>query len=168
MREVTARAPIALPIATCWEKLRDFSRALDYVPGLTSLEITTEASSGVGASRVVVHETTGAMNETITEWEEGRGFWMRLHRGERGPLPPLREARFHYGLEARGDDRTQIVLTMRYVLGLGPIGALLDALFLRRTLEKNLRDTALALALNYETDARVTPEQLAERRARAA
>ncbi|MEM7409139.1 MAG: SRPBCC family protein [Myxococcota bacterium] len=168
MREVTARARIALPQATCWEKLCDFTRALEYVPGLTSLEVTTEQREGVGASRVVVHETTGAMNETVTEWTEGQGFWMRLHRGEKGPMPPLREAQFRYWLEAQGADACDIVLTLRYALGLGPLGALLDALFLRRTLAKNLLDTALALAEHYETGARVTPEKLAARRARAA
>jgi len=165
-QQVRARARIHLPVEACWEKLRDFERALQYVPGLTDVRITTEARQGVGASRVVVHETTGAMDETISEWREGRGFRIRLHRGERGPMLPLRDAYFDYALEPAGEGECDIVMTMQYSLGLGPIGTLLDALLVRRLLRRTLGDTALALADNYETDQRVGSERLRVLRAR--
>lgn len=164
MQEVTARAPIQLPIEACWEKLRDLSRAIGYVPGLTDVRITTARKEGVGASRTVLHARTGAMDETVTEWSEGRGFWLRLHRGARGPLPPLREAHFQYALEPAPDGGCEVVTTMRYAVGLGPLGALLDALFLRRLLASSVGDVALALAEHYETDETVTPARLAELR----
>ena len=88
---VRAAAPIGLPIDECWEKLRDLTRARDYVPGLTDCVVRTEQREGVGASRVVTHHQFGAMDETIVEWDEGKGFTVRLHKGE-APARPFREA----------------------------------------------------------------------------
>ncbi|MEE3332340.1 MAG: SRPBCC family protein [Myxococcota bacterium] len=166
MNEVSARQRIALPISTCWEKLSDFSRAIDYVPGLTNLRVTTAQSTGIGASRVVVSRQAGPMDETITEWQEGKGFSIRLHRGGKGPMPPMSEASFEYALESAGEDTTDIVLRMRYGVRFGALGALLDALFLKHLMQRNLSDIALALADNYISNARVTPERLAQIRLR--
>jgi hypothetical protein len=170
MHKVTARQPIALPISKCWEKVRDFSRALNYVPGLTDLTITTPATSGVGASRVVVSAQFGPMDETITEWNEGRGFRIRLHRGDGAPMPPMREATCEYALEPSEDDpegTTYIAMSMEYELSYGILGSLLNALFLQRVMQGSMSDVALSLAENYVTDERVSKARLKELRAAA-
>ena len=61
MTTVAGHATIALPIEACWAKLRDLGCAAEYVPGVTECRVITEASEGVGASRHVVHRTSGAM-----------------------------------------------------------------------------------------------------------
>ena len=170
MHEVSSRQSIPLPIATCWEKLRDFTRALDYVQGLTDLTITTPETSGVGASRVVVSAQVGPMDETITEWNEGRGFVMRLHRGEQGPTPPMRQASVEYALESSAGDpehSTDIVMTMRYELRFGILGALLNVLVLQRVLQGSMSDVALAIVENYVPDLKSRPERMRELRAAA-
>lgn len=162
---VSARAAIPLPIEVCWEKLRDLSRAASYVPGLVGCVVTTEQREGVGASRRVTSRQFGDMDETVIAWDEGRGFSLRLHKGD-APALPFKEASFRYALEPSGPG-CEIVTTLRYTLAFGPLGRLLDALVFRRVSQKNVRDVALALAEHYVTDAPVPPERLAELRRQA-
>ena len=157
---VTGRAPIPLPVDACWEKLRDLTRAANYVPGLTGCVVTTEAREGVGASRRVTSQQFGDMDETVVHWDEGKGFTIRLHKGE-GPATPFKEATFRYALEPTAAG-CEIVTTMTYQLGFGPLGALFDALILRRMSRSNVRKVAVALAEHYVTDAPVPPARLAE------
>jgi hypothetical protein len=157
---VTARAPIPLPMEVCWEKLRDLSRAVNYVPGLSGCVVTTELQEGVGASRCVTTRQFGDMDETVVSWDEGKGFTIRLHKGDK-PATPFREATFRYALEP-ADGGCEIVTSMTYQLGFGPLGALLDALVLRRVSRSNVRKVAVALAEHYVTDAPVSPQRLVE------
>jgi carbon monoxide dehydrogenase subunit G len=157
---VTGRASIPLPLEVCWEKLRDLTRAVNYVPGLTGCVVTTELREGVGASRRVTSKRFGDMDETVVIWDEGKGFTIRLHKGD-GPATPFQDATFRYALEPT-DGGCEIVTSMTYQLGFGPLGALLDALILRRVSRSNVRKVALALAEHYVTDAPVPPQRLAE------
>jgi hypothetical protein len=162
---VQARAPIPLPIEDCWEKLRDLRRARHYVPGLVDSVVTTDRKEGVGASRVVTHRRFGDMNETVVEWDEGRGFTLRLHRGDR-PAPPFREAFFRYEL-APAPGGCEIRTSLRYTLPGGPLGRWLDALVARRFFAANVRDVAVALAEYYRTGESVPESALPRLRADA-
>ena len=148
---VSAEARITVPVAQAWAFLRDLPRANQYGPGVTECTITTERREGVGASRRVVSKAAGPMDETVTEWNEGNGFVIRLHRGEGDPAI-FRDASFRYAIEADGDG-TRATLTLSYAPKGGPLGGLIDWLFLRRFTAKNVRETALGLARHYEASA---------------
>lgn len=165
---VRAAARIPLPLARCWEKLCDLTRATDYVPGLTKTVITTEKKEGVGASRVVSHAQFGDMNETVVAWDEGQGMTIRLHKGD-GPARPFKEAHFRYEFrEVPGKpEECEIHTALSYDLPGGPIGRLADRLFMRRLFQTNVTDTAVCLAENYRTDAPVDPKQIPELRKNA-
>jgi hypothetical protein len=142
-----------------WEKLRDFSAAIHYVPGLTSAEITTEQHEGVGTSRRVC-QGKRVLNETVTEWHDGQGFTLRLHRGEKnGPMPPLTEVWYDYGLLER-DGKLFLSNRMRYEIGLGFLGQWLDKLGIGKILANAVRDSTIAQKIYYETGTTVTPEIL--------
>jgi Polyketide cyclase / dehydrase and lipid transport len=166
---VRAAAAIPLPIEACWEKMRDLRRARDYVPGLTDTVVTTEAKEGVGASRIVTHRQFGAMNESVVAWDEGRGMTLRLHKGEK-PARPFAEAFFRYEFRPVAADRAagaaavaascEIHTALHYRLPFGPVGRLLDRLFLRRVFAQNVADAAVCLAENYRTDRPVPASEL--------
>lgn len=158
---VHGAARIPLPIDACWERFRDLTLAKHYVPGLTDCYLTTDEKEGVGASRVVVHERFGVMNETVIAWDEGAGMTIRLHKGN-GPARPFQEAEFRYAFSKDPDDpaATRIDTSLRYTLPGGPIGRLIDQLLLRRVFRRNVVDTAVCLAEYYRTDAPVDPERL--------
>jgi hypothetical protein len=154
---------VLLTPAQAWDKLRDLSLADQYVPGLTGLEITTEKTGGVGASRRVYQGDKLALDETVVSWSEGEGFSLRLHRGEKGPVPPMTEAYFDYGLRVR-DGRVYLHNGMRYRLGLGPLGKLLQKLAVGKIVAGAVRDTTIAQKLYYESGAKVSDEALAAAR----
>ena len=158
---LSAEYEIELDLAPgqAWEKLRDFSCADQYVQGLTGVEITTTATDGVGASRCVYQGKRLALDETVTEWREGEGFTIRLHRGEKGPVPPMTEAYFDYGLVQR-DGRLYLHNRMRYRLGLGWLGALLNRVAIASVVAGAVRDTTIGQKLFYERGEKVTPEML--------
>jgi hypothetical protein len=153
MNSASGTAPIAMPLEEAWELLRDLGRARHYVPGLTDVQITTEQREGVGASRRVFSKRGAPMDETVVRWDEGRGFEIRLHRGEAGPPPPFREARFVYALVPDGE-RCRIETTLSWVSRWGVLGKLLDALVMRRAIGRTVQQVADGLAQHYAQVAR--------------
>ena len=161
MQTVRAEFPLDLELDLngTWQRLRDLSRAHLYVPGLTAVSFVGAQREGVGTHRRVRIRGILTMDETVTEWREGEGMTLRLNRGDKGPLPPLREHFFDYGLSER-DGRVWLVNRMRYEVGLGPLGTLLDRLLLHREIGRQLRDITLAQKIFYETGRKVTPAML--------
>jgi len=155
---------MALPREAAWQKLRDLSVAHHYVPGLTGTEIRTALKEGVGASRRVFQGGGRWLDETVTEWAEGQGFEIRLHRAEQGMVAPFREASFRYWLEDAGPSTTRLVLTLSYTLRWGVFGALLERLAMGRGVSANLRDVALGLREYYLSGAPVTDARRGELR----
>ena len=150
MQTVSAEFPLELDADATWERLSDLGQAHCYVPGLTALEFTTAQRRGVGTSRRVRRGDSLTLDETVEVWEEGRGFSLRLHRGDRGPIPPLRRHYFDYAMKQR-NGQVWLVNRMRYEVGLGALGALLDRLLLRRLLARQLREVTLAQKRYYES-----------------
>lgn len=115
LHRVESRAALDLPRAQAWAKLRQFDKAHHYVPGLASTEITTEQREGLGASRRVTMEAGFGLDETVTDWREGRGFTIRLHDGAEAAFP-FTQARYIYELTPQDDGRTEILCAMEYRL----------------------------------------------------
>jgi carbon monoxide dehydrogenase subunit G len=157
-QEVSAEALVNLPIAQSWEKLKDFSAAHNYVPGIIRTEIISEQSQGVGASRYVYQSSKRYIQETVEQWEEGRGFLIRLHKGDK-PAPPFKNAFFRYQLDSQGPDQTLLSVNMNYQLPWGVLGTLLSKV-LANTVRSNISDVALALKLYYESGEPTTPAAL--------
>ena len=147
--EGTAHTDLATD--ACWARLRELERAKHYVPGVTDVSFATDAREGLGTTRIA-HGSAGDMHETVVEWDEGRGFTLVLHRGERPPWP-FREARFRYAIApdegARGT-RIRLAMTVRFPLGVA--GRALEP-FARPALARNLRELAARVARHWETDA---------------
>ena len=159
MQSVNAEFEVDLDRNQAWERLRDFTKPDRYVQGLTRVEMTTESQQGVGASRRVTQGKSLVLDETIIEWREGEGFTLRLHRGDRGAMLPFKQHFFDYSINER-DGKTYLHNTMRYQLGFGPLGRLLDTLVLRRVIAGQLRDVTLAQKIYYETGESVSPAML--------
>ena len=155
MPAVRAERPLHLDRAAAWRRLRDLSAPHLYVPGLTGAALVGRQREGVGTRRRVRAAGILTLDETVTEWREGTGLTLRLHRGDRGPPMPFRALLFDYGLADRGG-RTWLVNRMRYSLRPIPWGARLDRAPLRPVIARLLRDITLAQKIHYETGERVT------------
>ncbi len=159
MHRTSYRIPVNLSPEQTWAKLSDFSLAIHYVPGLTSLEMLTEQHSGLGASREVSTGGKVTIQETVVSWEDMKGFSLRLHRGEDGPVPPMTEAYYDYGMEVV-DGQVYLSNAMRYTVGLGLVGRCLNWLAIGKVIAGSVRDSTIAQKLYYESGETVTPQQL--------
>ncbi len=125
-QEVSAQILIDIPLTEAWAKLRDISLAHNYVPGIVKTVIVSKQTEGVGASRYVYRNEKSYIQETVEEWQEGRGFLIRLHKGDK-PAPPFRKAWFRYTLAEHGPGQTQFTASLRYEMPWGRPGAWLGA-----------------------------------------
>lgn len=146
----TYEIQVDLPRARVWEGLRDLTRAPLYVPNLTGVEFTTEQRDGVGTSRRVFQKNGKPMDETVESWDEGYGFLLRLHVGDEPPKP-FKRAWFDYRIDDGPDGRTIFKPSLRYEMPWGPLGALLDALVVKRFALGNVRQMAENFKRHYET-----------------
>lgn len=163
-QEVTDKVIINMPRKEAWEMLRDLSLAHNYVPGVARVAMTTEHKEGVGASRKVFQGANKFIEETIEEWNEGEGFLLRLHKGDK-PAPPFKQAWFRYQLEDQGTEQTHFSASLIYELPWGGFGHFLDKLMLNKIMRGTISDVAIAMKLYYESGEPATPDKLKEYKA---
>ena len=158
MSDASTTVTLDLPIDAAWQKLANLGLAHHYVPGIVDTRITTSNTSGVGASRNVYQKRGGFLQETVTEWNEGRGFTIRLHKGEKDA--PFRNASFTYALAPETADRTRATLTMRYEPPGGMMGGVLDGVMLKRIITGVITDVAWSMKFFYETGRTASKNEL--------
>ena len=158
--EVSARVLLDLPRDQAWEKLRDLSLAHNYVPGIIRTEIRSEKKEGVGASRRVYQTETRGMDETVTEWNAGQGFQIKLHRDDEGPMWPFREGAFRYHLDDAGNGQTALSISLMFTMRHGAFGRFLARTLLAGIFRKTVQDVALSLKSFYETGEPTTKARL--------
>ena len=147
--KVSTGIVIELPRGKAWDKLRDISLAHNYVPGIVRTEIVSEQAEGIGASRYVYRNAKIYIQETVVEWDEGHGFLIRLHRGDKS-APPFRSASFRYQLDDEGADKTLFNASLEYQLPWGAVGAWLEKK-MQKVVRGSIVDVAAAMKLYYET-----------------
>jgi anti-sigma-K factor RskA len=157
-QEVHAQILIDVPLQVAWANLRDISLAHNYVPGIVKTEIVSQQRDGVGASRYVYRNSKSYIQETVEEWQEGSGFLIRLHRGEKS-APPFKNAWFRYQLQARGDRQTEFTASLVYEMPWGRFGDWLGAR-MAKFVQATIADVAIAMKLYYETGQPTTPAVL--------
>ena len=156
-REATYTVTIDIPREKAWEIMQDFTAPHKYVPGLLKTEMHTEQTTGVGASRRVFKKMM-ALDETVTEWNEGEGFRIRLHDGDKPK--PFPDAYFIYRIEDAGDNKTRFTATMGYSFPMGAVGQIIDKLIVSHIVDGEIRDVALAVKHYYETGTSPTPADI--------
>ena len=164
-RKVSTQLVLDMPRERAWEKLRDISLAHNYVPGIIKTAIVSEQREGVGASRHVYRNAKSYIQETVIEWDEGHGFLIRLHRGDK-PAPPFRNAWFRYRLDDEGADKTLFTASLEYELPWGALGAWLEKR-MEKVVQATIDDVATAMKLFYETGQPTTAAALKAYRRRA-
>jgi hypothetical protein len=157
-QEVHAQVLIDIPLNDAWTKLRNISLAHHYVPGIVKTEIVSAQSEGVGASRYVYRNANSYIQETVEEWQEGKGFLIHLHRGEK-PAPPFKDAWFRYALADNGNGQTRLTTSLTYDMPWGRLGNWLGAK-MAKIVQATISDVALSMKLYYETGVPTTAAAL--------
>lgn len=118
---------IQAPPERVWAALAELDALHEYDPGIAKSTLRSHERSGVGADRQCDIKAGGWFRERVTVWEPGRELEFTLY----DCTLPVRRLRHHYTLTAeRGG--TRVDQTQEYTLKYGPVGAVLDALFVKR------------------------------------
>ena len=161
MIDVTNETLIDLPIEACWDKLRDFSLPHNYVPGVTDTKIVTDQKEGVGAARkVYMKNAPDGLDETIINWQDGTGFTIRLHIGDRRAIPIFKEVHFEYKIEDAGNGQTWFRPKMSFAPRFG--FNLLSHLVVKKKMTKTLKVIGASMKGFYETGTATSKERIAE------
>jgi hypothetical protein len=125
---------IAAPPERVWAVLARLDALGEYDPGIARSEIRSEASDGIGAARHCELKGGGWFREHVTVWDPYRELELELHEC----TLPIRRLRHHYTLteDANG---TRVDQVQEYELKHGPIGSLMDALFVRRKWDAGIK-----------------------------
>ena len=131
-----------------WKILADLGGIQNFHPGVRKSYYTTDVKEGLGAARVCELLPVGKVEEHVIDWKDGEELTLDVVPLEKAP--PLRDARGRIQLEADGEE-TVVTMTVSYRLGFGPIGMLMDALFVRRQVKKVVPAVLRGLKRHAET-----------------
>lgn len=149
--EASARVVIDLPKDQVWALLQDLTLAHHYVPGVLRCELHPGPRSGVGASRRVHQKFGRWLDETVVEWNEGRGFVLRLHRESKRPSAPFEQAQFRYQIDEAGNGQTAFTARLSFTMRWGRLGAWLYRRLMRGPVNRMIRDIAANMKEFYES-----------------
>ena len=161
MTHIEKSVRIEAPKTRVWEILADFGGVSKFHPGLRGSHSTSAANQGVGATRHCDLAPMGSVEERIVEWREGSEYWVEIYQGEK--LPPLRSAVARLKVREEGSE-TVVGMVFDYQLKLGPVGAVMNQLMVRREFEKAVSDILNGLKVYTETGRRATRERIRELR----
>ncbi len=111
---------IDAPKEKVWEILADFGGPANWAPTITSSNLLTDANGGIGARRTCGHISGAAIEEVITEWEEGEYYSYEMTTS----LGPVKTLLNTWAVRAEGND-TVVTLSMDFKMRFGPLGLLM-------------------------------------------
>ena len=72
--KVTVTRDTSVPAAAIWKVLSDLPALADWAPGIDAAEVTSETTSGIGATRAVTTAQFGVIVHEVTHWVENQHF----------------------------------------------------------------------------------------------
>jgi len=131
-----------------WAALADFGAISTWNPGVKTSALTSTAQTGIGITRQCQLAPTGTVDEVVTDWEEGRRLTVEIT--EFKGVPGMRSATAYFEL-APGGAATEVKLRMDYAVGLGAIGAGMNAMVMRRQFGSAASRLLAGLKLHVES-----------------
>lgn len=128
MSQASASRTINAPAATVWALLADFGNIHHFHPGLEDSRLTSEADSGIGATRRCDFKGGGSVFEEITGWVEGERYTVELSKMDM----PLKSATATLSVAPLSDASCTATMHMEYRPKYGILGALMDRFMMQR------------------------------------
>jgi ligand-binding SRPBCC domain-containing protein len=121
------RILIEAPPEKVWSVLASLDTLADYDPGVSKSVIVSDVKQGLGAARRCDLAPGGWFKERVAAWRPNEALSFELYEC----TLPVRALRHSYTLvpDAGG---TLVSQRMEYRLKFGPLGSLLDAMFVRK------------------------------------
>lgn len=139
---------IAAPPATVFAILDDLEAVQRYNPLVERTRYTSEARTGIGASRHCDFKPRGFSHERVIAWERNRVHTMEVVQSSW----PMTRCTWRTELQPDGKG-TLLVQETEYAMKGGPVGKLLDVLLMRRKFAGILND--ILAGLKHESEASI-------------
>lgn len=123
-----------------WQALSDIGLIHRWNPGVTDSYTTSEAAGGVGAARHCDLGGTKFLKEEVVAWEPGQKLTMRINETNL----PFESADIRFTLQPEGE-RTMVTVSPLYELKFGPLGMVLDRLYVRKSYRKGMNSLLAGL-----------------------
>ena len=148
MGVIVVETMIAAPRERVWGILADLKSIPDYHPWVTRAVLAPGNKAGVGAGRMVhMRDGTNWVNERVAVWDEGNRFVLEMV----ATSYPLSTRVVTTELADADGRNTRVRVTADYRFKYGPIGFVLDFLFLRNGVHRLFTDSLVGLKSFAET-----------------
>ncbi len=145
MSNFTTEIKIDAPVDRVWDTLADIGSIDEWNPGVKRSHVTTDRREGLGTGRHCELPGKKHLDETVVDWEPHQRLTMRIV----GTNLPLKTAEIRFALRPAGGG-TIVTVSPTYKLKFGPLGTVLDQLFVRRTYLQGMRALLLGLKKHAE------------------
>ena len=134
MSQLSSTKAVRAPLTRVWETIADVGTIAAWHPGVERSPVLSDHRTGLGAvRRVELYDGTSAVEE-VTSLDEGRSLTVTMSEFSM----PLSRGAATFEVEADGDERTLVTMTMDYEMKYGPLGWLINAVMLRPIIGKLL------------------------------
>ena len=134
MSQLSSKATVRAPLSRVWETIADVGTIAEWHPGVERSPVLSAHRTGLGAvRRVELYDGTSSVEE-VTSLDEGRSLTVTMSEHSM----PLSRGAATFEVEADGDERTLVTMTMDYEMKYGPLGWLMNAVMLRPIIGKLL------------------------------
>ena len=132
---------IEAPVDAVWRAIgEDLTAVQHYNRMVSAAQLLSDQREGVGASRRCELKPKGFVEERVWEWTPKRAIGLEVAASEW----PIAFMKWRTQLAEDGK-ATLVSQEMNYKVKFGPLGALMDALMMRRKLDSGIRDVFLDL-----------------------
>ena len=123
---------IQAPVEQVWDVLADIGSIDRWNPGVVESHVTTDQPTGLEAGRYCNLGGNNYLNETVVAWEVGRRLTMRITDTN---LPLQADIRF----------TLLVTVSPEYTVNYGPLGRLLDRVYVRSNYEQGMKALLVGL-----------------------
>ena len=133
MSEFIEETRINAPVARVWSILADVGAIADWNPGLRGSR-ATNTRKGLGATRFCDIDGRQNLDEEVVQFEPMNAITFRITRS----TLPFESADIRFTLtEERG--QTGVAVAPKYTLKYGPVGQLIDSLYVSRVYRRGMQ-----------------------------
>jgi len=131
----TTEIEIDAPVDEVWRVLADVGEIHQWNPGVIHSHAMSEAESGLGATRYCDLGGDNFLKEEVVRYQPQRQLTMRVIDTNM----PFEAADIHFTLQDKSS-QTVVAVSPEYAIKYGPLGAILDRLYVRRSYKEGMRN----------------------------
>lgn len=145
MGSFATETKIEAPVNEVWQALGQIGDIHQWNPGVKESYTTSEQASGLGATRYCALGGKNYLDEEVVDWQPDERLTMRIT----GTNLPFATADIRFTLRPEGDS-TVVTVSPLYQLKYGPLGEMLDRVYVRRSYTKGMEALLAGLKRHVE------------------